>query len=177
MAKKCCKAAPIPGETKVWQYITLTRRIFLIDCPGVVYDVGDDEVTAPDLTLILLTASQIETVLKGAVRSERLEAPQDFIPEILSRVQKKYVERHYSLRDWTDCTDFLTQLAIQMGKLIKGGEPDLNNVAIQVINDFQRVSLPLCLSYLMVAGEITVFHRTTPSEWRSCRCPEHSTER
>jgi nuclear GTP-binding protein len=45
MGTKCCKAAPIPGETKVWQYITLMKRIFLIDCPGVVYDVGDDEVT------------------------------------------------------------------------------------------------------------------------------------
>jgi len=40
----------VPGETKVWQYITLMKRIFLIDCPGVVYDVGDDET---------------ETVLKG----------------------------------------------------------------------------------------------------------------
>ena len=45
MGTKCCKAAPIPGETKIWQYIALTKRIFLIDCPGVVYDVGDDEVT------------------------------------------------------------------------------------------------------------------------------------
>ena len=44
MAKKCCKAAPVPGETKVWQYIALMKRIFLIDCPGVVYDEGDDEV-------------------------------------------------------------------------------------------------------------------------------------
>lgn len=44
MGKPCCKAAPVPGETKVWQYITLTKKIFLIDCPGVVYDVGDDEV-------------------------------------------------------------------------------------------------------------------------------------
>jgi nuclear GTP-binding protein len=35
--------APIPGETKVWQYIALMKRIFLIDCPGVVYDDGDDE--------------------------------------------------------------------------------------------------------------------------------------
>lgn len=34
------------GETKVWQYIALMKRIFLIDCPGVVYDVGDDEVCA-----------------------------------------------------------------------------------------------------------------------------------
>ncbi|RWW47796.1 hypothetical protein BHE74_00046170 [Ensete ventricosum] len=38
-----CKVAPIPGETKVWQYITLTKRIFLIDCPGVVYQNKDSE--------------------------------------------------------------------------------------------------------------------------------------
>ena len=38
MKKTCCKVAPIPGETKVWQYITLTKRIYLIDCPGIVYD-------------------------------------------------------------------------------------------------------------------------------------------
>jgi nuclear GTP-binding protein len=44
-AKKCCKAAPIPGETKVWQYVALMKRIFLIDCPGIVYDVGDSEVS------------------------------------------------------------------------------------------------------------------------------------
>ena len=44
MSKKVCKAAPIPGETKIWQYITLTRKIFLIDCPGIVYDTGDTEV-------------------------------------------------------------------------------------------------------------------------------------
>ena len=41
---------PTSGETKVWQYIALMKRIFLIDCPGVVYETGDDEV---------------ETVLKG----------------------------------------------------------------------------------------------------------------
>lgn len=43
-SKKVCNVAPIPGETKVWQYVSLFRRISLIDCPGVVYDVGDDEV-------------------------------------------------------------------------------------------------------------------------------------
>lgn len=36
--KKVCRAAPIPGETKVWQYVHLTKRIYLIDCPGVVYN-------------------------------------------------------------------------------------------------------------------------------------------
>lgn len=27
----------------MWQYITLTKRIFLIDCPGVVYQSHDSE--------------------------------------------------------------------------------------------------------------------------------------
>jgi nuclear GTP-binding protein len=35
--------APIAGETKVWQYITLMRRIFLIDCPGVVFPTGETD--------------------------------------------------------------------------------------------------------------------------------------
>ena len=36
--------APVPGETKVWQYVTLTKRVYLIDCPGVVYgDSADSE--------------------------------------------------------------------------------------------------------------------------------------
>lgn len=37
-SKVVCKSAPIPGETKVWQYVSLTKRIYLIDCPGVVYE-------------------------------------------------------------------------------------------------------------------------------------------
>ena len=41
--KKVCKVAPIAGETKVWQYITLMRRIFLIDCPGVVFPTGETD--------------------------------------------------------------------------------------------------------------------------------------
>lgn len=50
--------APIPGETKVWQYITLMKRIFLIDCPGVVYNKTED--------------SETDIVLKGVVRVENL---------------------------------------------------------------------------------------------------------
>ena len=37
-----CKTAPIAGETKVWQYITLMRKIYLIDCPGIVPATGGE---------------------------------------------------------------------------------------------------------------------------------------
>lgn len=57
-SKKVCNVAPIPGETKVWQYITLMKKIFLIDCPGVVYNKTDD--------------SDTDIVLKGVVRVESL---------------------------------------------------------------------------------------------------------
>jgi nuclear GTP-binding protein len=127
MGKTCCKAAPIPGETKVWQYITLTKKIFLIDCPGVVYDVGDDEV---------------ETVLKGVVRAERLQNPTDFVAPMLARVSTEHVQRQYGIKEWTSDVDFLTQLARQKGKLLKGGEPDLDGVAKSMIYDWQRVSDP-----------------------------------
>ena len=46
-SKVVCKSAPIPGETKVWQYVTLTKRIYMIDCPGIVYEnEKQDEVRA-----------------------------------------------------------------------------------------------------------------------------------
>ena len=127
MGKKAVKAAPVPGETKVWQYLTFMKRIFLIDSPGVVYNVGDDDV---------------DTVLKGVVRAERLEEPTEIIPTILRRVKKEHVQKQYLLADWKDHVDFLERLAKRNGKLRKGGEPDLNSVAVSVINDWQRGKLP-----------------------------------
>lgn len=127
MGKKCCKAAPVPGETKVWQYISLMRKIFLIDCPGIVYDVGDNEV---------------DTVLKGVVRAERLDEPTEFIPEILLRVRKEHIQRQYLVSEWADHADFLAKLALRNGKLLKGGEPDVKSVAVSIINDWQRGKLP-----------------------------------
>lgn len=131
--KKCCKAAPVPGETKVWQYVALMKRIFLIDSPGVVYDAGDDEA---------------DTVLKGVVRAERLETPTDFIGPILDRVKAEYIKKQYNVDSWEDPIDFLTQVAKKTGKLAKGGEPDFFNVSVSIINDFQRVSSHDCMGCL-----------------------------
>ncbi|CAB1333546.1 unnamed protein product [Coregonus sp. 'balchen'] len=64
-SKKVCNVAPLAGETKVWQYITLMRRIFLIDCPGVVYPSED---------------SESDIVLKGVVQVEKIRNPEEHIP-------------------------------------------------------------------------------------------------
>lgn len=81
-AEKVCKAAPMPGQTKVWQYVTLMRRIFLIDCPGVVYDVGD---------------SEAEKVLKGVIRVEQLKTPEEYVNVLLQRTKAEYISRTYGI--------------------------------------------------------------------------------
>ncbi|BAT92546.1 Nuclear/nucleolar GTPase [Vigna angularis] len=125
--KNVCKVAPIPGETKVWQYITLTKRIFLIDCPGVVYHNND---------------SETDVVLKGVVRVTNLKDAADHIGEVLKRVKKAHLERAYKIKEWDDENDFLLQLCKSSGKLLKGGEPDLMTGAKMVLHDWQRGRIP-----------------------------------
>jgi len=126
-SKKVCKVAPIPGETKVWQYITLMKSIFLIDCPGVVYPTHD---------------SETDLVLKGVVRVENVPDAIDHIEPILKRVKKNYLMNTYGISDWVDTEDFLTQFARKSGKLLKGGEADIRTVAKMMLNDWQRGKVP-----------------------------------
>lgn len=137
-AKKVCNVAPIAGETKVWQYITLMRRIYLIDCPGVVHPSGDTDT---------------DIVLKGIVRVENVKDPEDHIPTVLERVKKEYLIKTYKIDEWTDCEDFLKRMAERMGKLLKRGEPDTNTIAKMILNDWQRGKLPYFVKPPTLEGE------------------------
>ncbi|VDL62735.1 unnamed protein product [Hymenolepis diminuta] len=162
-SKKVCNVAPIAGETKVWQYVTLLKSIYLIDCPGVVYPEGDTEA---------------DMVMKGVVRVEYLSQPDIYIPEVLARVKPEFLQQRYGLPDFdpschplsgesisgekksinesgkpiskysetskwpVDPNLFLELVAKKTGKLLKGGEPDIETTAKRVLNDFQRGKLP-----------------------------------
>ncbi|KAI8898141.1 P-loop containing nucleoside triphosphate hydrolase protein [Globomyces pollinis-pini] len=134
--KKVCTVAPIPGETRTWQYIALMKRIFLIDCPGVVYGSNND--------------SETDIILKGVVRVENVENTEEHIPVLLSRVRKEYMERTYGVSGWTDSEDFLSKIAYKYGKLLKGGEPDINTISKMVLNDWIRGKIPF---YTLPSGE------------------------
>uniref|UniRef100_A0A665T4W1 Nucleolar GTP-binding protein 2 n=1 Tax=Echeneis naucrates TaxID=173247 RepID=A0A665T4W1_ECHNA len=126
-SKKVCNVAPLAGETKVWQYITLMRRIFLIDCPGVVYPSED---------------SESDIVLKGVVQVEKIRNPEDHIGAVLERAKPEYIQKTYRIPNWDSAEDFLEKLAFRTGKLLKGGEPDLTTVSKMVLNDWQRGRIP-----------------------------------
>ena len=103
------------------------KRIYLIDCPGVVYPHGDTET---------------DIVLKGVVRVENIPTPEDHVEEVLKRVKKEFVERTYKIQEWSDHIDFLEKLATKTGKLNRGGESNISSSAKMVLNDFQRGKLP-----------------------------------
>ncbi|XP_076827802.1 nucleolar GTP-binding protein 2 [Brachyhypopomus gauderio] len=134
-SKKVCNVAPLAGETKVWQYITLMRRIFLIDCPGVVYPSED---------------SETDIVLKGVVQVEKIRNPEDHIGAVLERAKAEYIQKTYRIPSWNSAEDFLEKLAFRTGKLLKGGEPDLSTVSKMVLNDWQRGRIPFFVKPLGV---------------------------
>ncbi|KAF2151947.1 nucleolar GTP-binding protein 2 [Myriangium duriaei CBS 260.36] len=126
--KKVCTVAPIPGETKVWQYITLMKRIYLIDCPGVVPpNMGDTEE---------------DILLRGVVRIENVENPEQYVAAAMRKVKRHHLERTYDVKNWTNATEFLEVLARKGGRLLKGGEADMDGVAKMVLNDFLRGKIP-----------------------------------
>jgi len=91
-AKKVCVSAPIPGETKVWQYVQLTKRIYLIDCPGVVYNQEADNDT--------------DLVLKGVVRAERLADADFYIQAILDRTKPIDIQNKFKVKGYNDSEEF-----------------------------------------------------------------------
>lgn len=103
------------------------RRIYLIDCPGVVYPSAETDT---------------EKVLKGVVRVELVNNPEDYIGAVLERVKPEYIKKTFKIHSWGDPIDFLEQLARRSGKLLKKGEPDVPSVAKMVLNDWQRGKLP-----------------------------------
>lgn len=133
--RACCKAAPIPGETRIWQYVTLTKRIYLIDCPGVVYDAGE---------------SDTDKVLKGVLRCEKIEDPTEHISGILQKVKKADLQKLYGVMDWKDHEDFVGQIAVKYGKLLKGGDPDLKSMSKIILMDWQRGKIP----YFVIPDEL-----------------------
>lgn len=137
--KKVCTVAPIPGETKVWQYITLMKKIFLIDCPGIVPPSSKD--------------TEADILFRGVVRVEHVQCPEQYIPALLQKCQRKHLERTYEVKGWAKfeedpelleqaATEFIELIARKGGRLLKGGEPDEGGVSRQVLTDFNRGKIP-----------------------------------
>ena len=104
------------------------KRIYLIDCPGIVPPNQND--------------SEQYILMRGVVRVENVEYPAQYIDAVLNKTKPRHIEKTYDVRGWTNAMEVLEMLARKAGKLLKGGEPDLDGVAKTVLNDFMRGKIP-----------------------------------
>ncbi|KAJ2987810.1 hypothetical protein NUW58_g4307 [Xylaria curta] len=127
-AKKVATVAPIPGETKVWQFVTLMKRIYLIDCPGIVPPNANDK--------------PADILLRGVVRIEKVDNPEQYMEPMMAKVKRHHLERTYEISNWKDHHEFLEMLGRKGGRLLKAGEVDMDGVAKMVLTDFMRGKIP-----------------------------------
>lgn len=104
------------------------KRIYLIDCPGVVPPSNND--------------SEEDILLRGVVRVENVENPEQYIASVLKKTKPQHIKRTYEIEGFETPIEFLEILARKGGRLLKGGEADVDGVAKMVLNDFLRGKIP-----------------------------------
>uniref|UniRef100_A0A0B7A2D0 CP-type G domain-containing protein n=1 Tax=Arion vulgaris TaxID=1028688 RepID=A0A0B7A2D0_9EUPU len=120
---KACDVGAVPGITRTMQSVHLDKHIKLLDSPGVV---------------LASSSSDIASVLRNVVKIESLDDPIPSVEAILTRCQKTQMMLHYNLPDYKDTTEFLTLMATRMGKLKKGGIPDISRAARTMLQDWNN---------------------------------------
>lgn len=134
---KACTVGSVPGVTKTMQEVHLDKHIKLLDSPGIV---------------MANNRSDSFTVLRNCVRLENLDDLVEPVEAILRRCPKQQLMLHYVIPDFKDANEFLSLMAKRMGRLKKGGVPDINRAAKLVLQDW-------------LSGKITYY--THPPEQQS----------
>merc|ERR1740128_141974 len=127
---RACLTGATPGVTKAMQEIQLDSKIKLLDCPGLVLASGN--------------MSDASVALRNAIKVETLADPVTPVVAILGRVPRAHIMLQYGIGQFADTAEFLAKLAIQMGKLRKGGVPDRDTAAKVVLNDWNTGKIKYC---------------------------------
>lgn len=114
----------VPGFTKSLQEVILDKNIRLIDSPGVVFADGDTAATA----------------LRNCVNVEDMEDVMTPVQAILDKCPAGYLMQLYAIPKFPqkDAHSFLASVAKSIGKLKKGGIPNIDAAARTVLHDWNQ---------------------------------------
>ena len=101
---KACGVAPTPGFTKEVQEVSLDSGLKILDCPGVVFEGGDE---GP------------EKVLRNSLRIEQVADPIGPVEVIMRRCRPEHLMMLYNIPAYITTTDFLIAVARARGRLQK----------------------------------------------------------
>lgn len=125
---RVCNVGATPGVTTARQEIHLDSTVSLIDCPGIVFNHQAE-------------GDNASLMLRNCLKVEQLADPITPAIEALSRVQPLVLQRLYALPETVDETApnvLLAVIAKRLGKLKRGGVPDLEATARHIINDWNN---------------------------------------
>lgn len=118
---KACTVGATPGVTKSMQEVQLDKHVKLVDSPGIVMD---------------SSSSDSAVILRNCVKIESIEDPVPAVEAILRRCNKHQVMEKYSVPDYVDVHEFLMHLGKRLGKLKKGGIPDVVAAGKALLKDW-----------------------------------------
>lgn len=120
---RACNVGATPGVTKTMQLVELDTHVKLLDCPGIVMATG---------------TSETQIILRNAVKVETLDDPVKPVEAILNRCNKTQVMEKYCVADYSTTMEFLSMFAKRLGKLKRGGVPDILAAAKIVLQDWNN---------------------------------------
>ncbi len=119
--KSSAPASSQPGFTRGKQWIRVSRKIRLIDTPGI----------------IPREESDVRLALKGAYDVTKLKDPELAAYQLIQSLPRDVLRSHYGI-DEEDPEKALEALALKWKMLRKGGVPDTDRAARRLILDWQR---------------------------------------
>jgi len=127
---KVCAVGAEPGWTKDMQLVQIERGIKVLDSPGVI--INQDSPNSQDLRL------------RNVLKMSDLEDPVSVAALIFERVSSAELHEVYKLpfQESPNFQQFLAQLAMASGRLLRGGVPDFENAARILIRDWNSQKLP-----------------------------------
>ncbi|EGB09104.1 hypothetical protein AURANDRAFT_11767, partial [Aureococcus anophagefferens] len=121
-----------PGFTKSLKEVKLDSKLTLIDSPGVVgvaHEKGSGDDRADALCSLLL---------RGCVDAAELRDAPAAACALIKRADPAALAMRYDLPAFDDPQRFLAAVAKKTGRLKRGGVPDFDKAATEVLRDFAR---------------------------------------
>ncbi|MFA4906948.1 MAG: GTPase [archaeon] len=131
--RKAAKTSSSAGFTKGKQRVRLKEGVYLIDSPGVLpFRERDEE------KLLILNAKSPEQVEECTGAAEKILG-------IIARENPKALEERYGMKveREAETKKLLEAIALKRGRLSKGGKPDSEGMAKQIVLDWQRGKISL----------------------------------
>lgn len=122
--RRACQVGANPGITRSMQEVEIDSKIKIIDSPGIIFQRPKNE--SPDEFFALKNAQHINTV----------QDPFPLASDILKRASVMYFCKLYDITEYKSPEEFLAKKAVKMGKLIRGGVPDVRSSARSLIHDW-----------------------------------------